>query len=92
VRCCFALSFCHFLFGLRLLDQFQSNVDLINCFNVINVTDSDAWLLRTLEYSRICRFIYFVVICHWHRCFEYDSRFILFVFNEFVWYQCILSI
>jgi len=72
-----------------LSEQFRSRVDPINDVDVVYVVDLETWVFRTLEYSYMCRLLYFAVLCYLYGCCEFVCRFILFIFSEFVLYQCI---
>jgi len=48
----------------RLSNQFRLSTNPIKDFSVIHVTDPDTWIFWRLEYSHLCRLLYFVVLCY----------------------------
>ncbi|AES75797.1 hypothetical protein MTR_6g059740 [Medicago truncatula] len=48
----------------RLSDQLRSSANPINDFGVVNVAYLERWVFRRLEYSHMCRLLYFAVLCY----------------------------
>jgi len=58
------LYFVHVFVRFRLFDQLRSSADPINDFDAVHVADPETWVFRRLEYSHMCRLLYFVVLCY----------------------------
>jgi len=47
-----------------LSDQFRFSAHPINDFSIVYVVDQKTWVFRRLEYSHMCKLLYFVVLCY----------------------------
>jgi hypothetical protein len=80
---CFS-CFVHVFIRFKLSYQHRSGADPTLTSPMLQI---QRWIFWILEYSHMCKPLYFAVLCYKHGCCDLVRRFILFVFRKFALYK-----